>query len=451
MGRLHKVVPKTAVILAAALAVTGAAVGCGNAVTRNVSADIHLTQPTPAVEKPTTPPPAVQTEFLPTSEASAIAHFTESPGFDSSPDPERTEPTPPPLPLPALTPLPTPTPVQLTTWIEERDDLQPSLAESLQEIPWARDGVDRHEQQAIIALVSLTGLDHSLSLSQWLAMPFLQTVEPADNAALRALRSVYLNDPSAYQRIMSHGSIDGWITDKWSPIIAALPGPRHPARGRYSVPKQFIDRLLDPQTVTVQTRAIMLPLAGEVSIAIVRTGPGSEKSIDRLAHAIEFTEKFMGEPFPVSHVSLAFVDWPDDSAVIAINNHHGLAVGTVLDVGEGDPNASRADYIIAHETAHFYWVGHHDWLNEGAAELIARNASQASATPFVPEWTCEYPEADTIAELEALQVQPDQPHYSCNYAVGLRYLADMQDTMGTAQFLDWLRSQYRARSMAPVP
>ena len=145
------------------------------------------------------------------------------------------------------------------------------------------------------------------------------------------------------------------------------------------------------------------------------------------------------------------MDWPDDSAVIAINNHHALAVGTVLDVGQGDPNASRADYIIAHETAHFYWTGHHDWLNEGAAELIARNASQDSDSPYLPDWQCEHPQTDTITELEALQIAPDQPHYACNYVVGLRHLTDMLETVGTEEFLDWLRSEYRARSTAPIP
>ena len=452
MDRLRRAIPNTAVAITAVLAVAWAAVGCSNTETSNVSADPFQSQDAPVVvEEPNSPQPTLLTELRPSPEALESANSTDASGSNGSPGPGITEPTPPPLALPVLTPLPTPTPVQFEQWIERQEDLPQDLTDSLRETMWAQDGLNRQEEGAISALGSLTGPDHSLSLSQWLAMPFLQTVEPADNAALRALQSVYLNDPLAYERIMNHSTISGWITDEWSPVVAALPGPRHPARGRYSIPKEFIDRLLDPDTVTVQKRDILLPLAGEVSIAIVRTEPGSDKSIDRLVHAIETAERFMGEPFPVNHVSLIFADWPDGSTVIAINNHYSLAISTVLDVGEGAPNASQADYIIAHETAHFYWKGHHDWLNEGAAELIARTASRASDKPFEPEWICEHPEADTIDELEELQVQPDQPHYSCNYAIGLRHLSDLQDTMGTMEFLDWLRSQYRTRSTAPVP
>ena len=277
-------------------------------------------------------------------------------------------------------------------------------------------------------------------------MPFLQTVEPADNAALQALQSVHDNDPDAFRIIMDHSTIGSWITDQWAPIIASLPGPRHPPRGRYGISEPLIDQLLDPDTVTVESRTIVLPLAGQVSVAIVRTKPGSEQSIDRLVHAIETAERFMEEPFPTKHVTLLFADWPDDSKVIAINNYYSLTVGTVLDVGDGSPEAPQADYIIAHETAHFYWVGHHAWLDEGAAELMARAATATSSEPYRPQWECGNPEVSTVEDLEILPLHPDLPDYSCNYAMGLRHLIEMRNDLEESEFMSWLRSEYQERS-----
>ena len=321
------------------------------------------------------------------------------------------------------------------------------MATDLQNMAWVRDGLHPHEAQAVHALASLSGPDETPSLSQWLAMPFLQTVEPADNAALQAIWSVHQNDPNAFWFIMNHSTIRSWITDQWSPIIASLPGPRQPPRGRYGISEQLIDQLLDPNTVTVEHRTIVLPRAGHVSIAIVRTKPGSEQSMERLVHAIEAAEMFMEEPFPAKHVTLLFTDWPDGSKVVAINNYHSLTIGTALDVGDGSPEASQADYIIAHETAHFYWVGHRDWLDEGAAELMARAATAASSEPYRPQWVCGNPEVGTIKDLETLLLHPDLPDYSCNYAMGLRQLIETRNDMGEAEFMSWLRGKYQERAV----
>ncbi len=304
--------------------------------------------------------------------------------------------------------------------------------------------MDRRESGVVDALVALTGApDPAPTFAEWLAMPFLLTVEPADEAALKALRSVQLNDPESFRVILDHLTTETPFTDEWTPVIAALPGPRLSTRGRYEVPASLLDELLDPETVTVEERTISLPLAGPITVAVVRTGPGSERTMERLVHAISASEAFMQEPFPIRHVTLLFSDWPEGSPVVAINNHHSLTAGTVLDVGDGDPMAPISSYIIAHEIAHFYWTGHSDWLDEGAAELIARAATASEEVPYRPEWACELSESITVANLEALQLRPDQPGYSCNYVLGLQYLNYLEGRMGRPALIRWLRSQYR--------
>ena len=451
MGTLARTFPTTAAMIAAVVALALASTGCENSVTRPASADFFA--PPRAAETAAQPDDTRLTGSATPQSAQQTANAAVHPSLPAAPlndAPEivQTKPTPTVVLPPAPTPLPTATPVPFQEWVRHSEILTPGMPADLQDTEWVRDGIHTHEAQAITALSSLAAPDKTPSLSQWLAMPFLQTVEPADNAALQALWSVHENDPDAFRLIMNHSTIGSWIVDQWSPIIAALPGPRQPPRGRYGISEQFIDQLLDPDTVTVEHRTIVLPLAGQVSIAIVRTKPGSEQSIDRLVHAIEIAESFMEEPFPTRHVTLLFADWPEDSRVVAINNHHSLTIGTVLDVGDGSPEASQADYIIAHETAHFYWVGHHDWLDEGAAELIAREATAASSEPFRPEWECGNPDVGAVEDLETLTLHPDLPDYSCNYAMGLQRLIEMRTDMGEAEFMSWLRSQYQERAVS---
>ena len=347
-------------------------------------------------------------------------------------------------PRPLYPPVPTPTPVPLADWMARNPDVPPEMASDLHATEWASDGIDLQEGRVIAALVELTaGSDPALTLAEWLAMPFLHTLEPADDAALQALLSVHRNDPEAYRAIMKHETIKASITDQWTPVIAGLPGPRIPTRGRYTVPASLVDQLLDPSVVTIEERTIYLPLAGPVTVAVVRTAPGSGRSIERLTHAIRAAEGFIQEPFPIKHVTMLFADWPGEFPVVAINNHHSMTASTILDVGEGARMALQSKYIIAHETAHFYWTGHPDWLDEAAAELIARAATASDEDPYRPHWECDLSESLTTDDLETLQLHPEHPGYSCNYATGLRHLTDMRDGLGASDFMVWLRAQYR--------
>ena len=49
-------------------------------------------------------------------------------------------------------------------------------------------------------------------------------------------------------------------------------------------------------------------MAGEVELVVVRTQPGSERSLDLLEESVRFTESYMGEPLPVNLVLLLYAD-----------------------------------------------------------------------------------------------------------------------------------------------
>ena len=438
--------PKIVAVMTAVLGLACFCVGCQYPATGQALAESVPTPTRPVAaslpERPSTPfpvsvhqpTPAARIDVRAATPSLATAHRSQSDADALSLETSQ---------LPSSTPAPTPTPVPLADWVARNKDVPSELITSLKVTDWARDGIDPQEGRVVAALVALTaGTDPSPTMSEWFAMPFLHTVEPADDSALQALLSVQQNDPAAYAAIMDYETMRA-LADQWTPVIAALPGPRLPTRGRYSVPASLIDQLLDPDAATIQQRTISLPLAGPVTVAVVRTGPGSERSIERLVNAVSAAEKFMQEPFPIGHVTMLFADWPAGSPVRAINNHYSLTASTVLDVGDGDPMGAQSKYIIAHEIAHFYLTGHPDWLDEGVAELIALAATATDEDPYRPQWACELSESITPRELEALQLSPDQPDYSCNYAIGLRQLTDMRDSLGVPAFMRWLRGQYR--------
>ena len=440
--------PKIIAAIAAVLTLAWFSAGCQFTVAERVSAESITIESQPQASGPLEIPAAhalSASADQPEGETLETAQRKKPfPGEQLAPQSDAIDPIPGANARPLHRPVPTPAPIPLAVWTAQNPNVPPESVPALHSTEWASKGIDLLEGRVIAALVELSAdSDEDLTFPEWLAMPFLDTVDPADDAALQALVSVRRNDPVAYRAIMSHNTMKAPITDQWMSIIAALPGPRIPTRGRYAVPTSLVDRLLNPSVVTVENRTISLPLAGPVTIAVVRTKPGSAESKERLVHAIRAAEEFMQEPFPVKHVTLLFADWPADFPVVAINNHHSLTASAILDVGEGDPMASQSRYIIAHETAHFYWTGHADWLDEAAAELIARHATASDDYPYRPHWECDLPESLTPDDLEEIQLHPEQPGYSCNYAIGLSHLTDMRDGLDTPDFMDWLRAQYR--------
>ena len=95
-----------------------------------------------------------------------------------------------------------------------------------------------------------------------------------------------------------------------------------------------------------------MPLAGETHLAIIRTGPGAERSMDLLEHAVRHSEEFMAVSFPTGYVGWLFGDAVTPSFA---GNNFGTHIATLsrYDTDESEFTASH----IAHEVAHYYWIG----------------------------------------------------------------------------------------------
>lgn len=114
----------------------------------------------------------------------------------------------------------------------------PELFRAVLAKPWVEDGLNEFETAIAQQLSWLAGRNEPAAL-QVLAMPFLQSIEPADGAAVTALRHMGSFKPENFQRVMAHSSLSGGVSDEWAKIITVVAASS-------DLDPDLIDVLLDP-------------------------------------------------------------------------------------------------------------------------------------------------------------------------------------------------------------
>ena len=309
------------------------------------------------------------------------------------------------------------------------------VASSVVKLDWMQEAVDEKEFRAIEEIRLITRNDAGEAL-RIVAMPFLETLEPPDISALDSLSALATFRHDDFQRVLSHPTLSDGITDDWAKIVATL-------NGVSKTNPQLIDTLLDPNQVTIEERTIDLPLAGETHLAIIRTGPGAERSMDLLEHAVRHSEEFMAVSFPTGYIGWLFGDAVTPSFA---GNNFGTHIATLskYDADDTDESEYTASHI-AHEVAHYYWSGNSNWVDEGASDFMASTSENArTGQPVeVTNDPCGY--ARTIAELENLVVTSEDgadSAFTCNYALGERLFVDLYRSLDEDSFREGLRDLY---------
>ncbi len=306
----------------------------------------------------------------------------------------------------------------------------PDLFRAVMATPWFEDGLNESEAAAAQNLARIADGD-DLAAPQVLAMPFLQTVEPADAAATQALGHMAVYRPANFQRVMAHPTLSGGISDEWAKVVMVLGAVSGFAPDR-------IDTLLDPGQVNLEERVIDLPLAGTVTLAIIRTQEGAPRSMDLLEHAVRSSEAFMGVPLPTSRVTLHFdAAYGAGGAGLNFGTHIGML--SRFDVDDDSTNAGHTGAITVHEVAHYYWRGGSPWVVEGGANMVAAISEHARTGQPVDAGGLSCTHAGNIAELEA---QGKRGVFGCNYAFGHRLLLDLYRTLGEDAFRQGFRDLY---------
>ena len=235
---------------------------------------------------------------------------------------------------------------------------------------------------------------------------------------------------------MSHPSLRGGISNDWAHVVATL----HSVAGTNP---GLIDILLDPAKVSLERRTITLPLAGDVALAIIRTGPGAVRSMDLLEHSVRGAEEFMGTPLPTRYVGLLYENAvPGSNAGTNFGTH--IAVRPKYDVDDGSHDAAFAGSGIAHEVAHYYWSGNEDWVDEGTADLMASVIEGARIGRPIGVTNPPCGHAGSIAELESLGISRGDTEFRCNYSLGERLFVDLYRTLGYERFRQGFRALYLA-------
>ena len=332
------------------------------------------------------------------------------------------------------------TDLQGARWLQQN---YPDTARKMAEMPWIADGANPGEEKILehLILILSRGLQTNVfdptgkSLRQedallMLDMPFLQSIEPGDLPAIRALSSIVQDDSAQFSAILRHPNFQGTITDEWTPIIATL-------WGAYRNDPSLIPVLLTPGMISLESRKIELPHTGTVELHIVRVeGERNPRVMDMLEEAIANVEFFMALPLPVQMVSVLFADSVGDS-------YAGNNLGTSITVR---PQYEREDEILpeilAHEAAHYYWSGNQDWIDEGMSNLIrAYHQWQTTSIPMTA-YMYPCPHLSNIQQLEKINPGRNEDVFRCNYSLGERIFLNLWQELGNLPFREGSQRLY---------
>ena len=311
----------------------------------------------------------------------------------------------------------------------------PRIVGSLLSMDWMRDGVDGIEAGALEEL-SYMSESNSAQVLRIVDMPFLLTVEPPDVAALESLSQLSGETGQWFSTVMSHPTLRGGITDDLTPIVSTLNGVADES-------PDLVNVLLDPSRVSVEWRTVSLPLSGEMVLCIIRTAPGHAESMDLLEDAVRGVEEYMGLPLPTNYVGLLY-EHAMTGGFAGTNFGTHIAILPGYDVGYGGDDVDSPGLIVAHEVAHYYWSGNADWIDEGAANLLATLVGSGRiGRPLVTNnRPCAY--ARSIEEVERMNATRSDVEFECNYSLGERLFLDLSRTLGGDRFREGFRNLYLA-------
>lgn len=295
------------------------------------------------------------------------------------------------------------------------------------EKPWVEDGLDESERIVAIRVTEIATKDQAAAL-RILEMPFLETVDAVDAGAMGLLWHLASRQPHLFQEVLEHPGLSVGISDEWAKVVMTLGdlSDSNPDR-------MFL--LLDqgPGAVEEEVRTIGLPLAGEVVLTIIRTGPGSPRSMDVLERTVRNAESFMGLPFPAASVLLFFKEEGFGAG------HTGTHIVFPARLDGQEPE--RFVNSWARELARYYWRGHAAWIEQGAATVMMpiTEDGRAGAPRLAISYPC--PELRSIADLEASDPYALTTR-KCNFSLGGRFFLDLYYTLGDTAFREGFRSLY---------
>lgn len=296
----------------------------------------------------------------------------------------------------------------------------PDLAAQIEDLSWIADGIQLDmEAYAVRGLIALADAGQ---LARFIEEPWV--AEGRNHPALRnlAINNISYDPPEVYNWVVDHPALNDGISDREAKILASLGSPDDSSRLDSGSPH------------TIEERTIILPLAGEVELTIIRTDleRGYAGMMNDLEHSIRSHEEFMGVPFPQRQVNYLIKpggggNWSESFVYVGDSYHDG-----------------PYPHTIAHEAAHYHWTwpragwtpfpANLAWVSEGAAELLAYGPDAARVDWVEDEWNAPCVGL-TITELEASDFALERDGGSqCWYPVGEAFYRDLYRAMESTNF-----------------
>ena len=301
--------------------------------------------------------------------------------------------------------------------------------------PWTQDGLTSDEASVIFYLAHLSTKQSARRAEseafEIVRMPFLESVDDIDVAALRSLFTLLWNgsgNRGHLQKVLSHATLVNGITDEEAIVVAALEIVDEDR-------PELLDTLLDPELASVMKRVISLPLGGDTTLAVVTVEEDASTPLNMLERVVIIQEEFMEVPFPTSFAAM----------LVADADEHGGG-GSSSGIITVDPAFEGSLDPVAHEAGHIYWSHGSSWINEGGAslmEIITKNSLFGSAigTSFT---ICTL--ANNINEFDQVVHDPtvtsDIYASGCPYSLGQGLFLDLYHELGRETFRQRFSSLY---------
>lgn len=313
----------------------------------------------------------------------------------------------------------------------------PDLVALVPQKQWVKDDITMEEFNIIDDLVGIgyverqildqtsPGTNEATIAFHLLRMPFLDSIHPFDAPAVRNLRDIRFHDRHFLHTIVSRYAQQGGVTNNDAKLILVLlPVVENKP--------ELLSRMLDPASVSIEERSIVLPYSGPVTLAVIRTRPGDQKTMTYLEEAVRFSEGFIRRPLPTSYIALHVSE--------VVEPYGGLYLGTHIGIREAYDDRNH-DWnqglrgVIHHEVSHYFWHEGPSWLGEGGANFFGIHAGATGTGAGLKELTRE------CRNTSVRDATPERRN-ECRIHFGAELFFNLHHTLGEEEFLRGLWRLY---------
>ena len=298
---------------------------------------------------------------------------------------------------------------------------------------WVRDGMSDTERDIIAELSYLEHDDPDLII-QLLSMPFLRSPDSTDLLAVQGMGK--MADDGHFEVLTEHPVFQDGITDDETTLFAAVGALED---------SDEIRRVLEPGVATIETIDVGTTMTPHLKISIIRTDSQSRPgTVESVRDAVEFVETAVGLSLPVDHVIIILNEKAVTREYAGTNFGFAFSYLPEYEAAHGTQEWRHLQTGFVHETAHYFWTGNEDWIDEGLANIVEYQFGLQmglSHGQLQPDRDgCEAHDLEMLSGWNPHRSEYDR--FGCNYYLGQLLFQDLLESVGAAAFTEMLREYY---------